>query len=438
MQLCRIKKILPKKVALAVLLQLMYIPSVWCDVGSQISAPGFLTSMPPATPVPHLPADGSEGLPLRVAVTWKKVIHASHYELQTSGNGDFASDVTTRTGLADTLAELADLANNSRYYWRVAASNVAGKSDYSSILVFSTIIAAPLSPSLSAPADNAKITGDHTQLIWRAAGSGNTYHVQLAATPEFNEPLREKNAWPDTTWQISGLAYGQTYYWRVQAANIAGISPFSPIRSFTALIAPPAAPQLHSPVNGKRTAALEIDFYWAAVDSADTYHLQISTHADFSVLQADTAGFSQPTCHIGELDYLVQYYWRVSAVNAGGEGIFSNPYSFRTGATAIFAHSTTELPTHLALLPNYPNPFNPQTTITFTVPDQTLEQVTVSVYNSCGQMVRRLHDGPVAAGIYSVIWDGRDFSGHSVGSGIYVCRLQAGGRVMNIKMMYVR
>jgi len=90
------------------------------------------------------------------------------------------------------------------------------------------------------------------------------------------------------------------------------------------------------------------------------------------------------------------------------------------------------------LWPNFPNPFNPETTITFAVPANRIEQVTIVVYNNRGQMVRCLVHGLVAEGIHSVKWDGHNQYGEPVGSGVYVCRLQAADQVQTIKMIYVR
>ena len=73
---------------------------------------------------------------------------------------------------------------------------------------------------------------------------------------------------------------------------------------------------------------------------------------------------------------------------------------------------------------NYPNPWNPETTIRFAVPD--LVDVHLEVFNALGQRVRTLVAEELPAGVYRVRWDGRDASGRSVSSGIYFYQLQAG------------
>jgi len=69
------------------------------------------------------------------------------------------------------------------------------------------------------------------------------------------------------------------------------------------------------------------------------------------------------------------------------------------------------------LLPNYPNPFNPSTTISFSVVKPS--PVTVDIFNNKGQRVKRLVNGHLPAGTHNVVWNGVDDAGRAVGSGIY-------------------
>ena len=75
----------------------------------------------------------------------------------------------------------------------------------------------------------------------------------------------------------------------------------------------------------------------------------------------------------------------------------------------------------------YPNPFNPATTIEFTIPADA--QVALSIYDISGRMVRRLcADEPMRAGSHRMVWDGRNSAGRPVASGTYFCRLRAGDK----------
>jgi len=75
-------------------------------------------------------------------------------------------------------------------------------------------------------------------------------------------------------------------------------------------------------------------------------------------------------------------------------------------------------------LRNYPNPFNPETTITYSLPEAT--KMRLDIYNLKGQLVKTLVNEAKAAGKYSVIWKGTDDRHHPVSSGIYIYKMSAG------------
>ena len=96
-------------------------------------------------------------------------------------------------------------------------------------------------------------------------------------------------------------------------------------------------------------------------------------------------------------------------------------------------------PQTYALFQNYPNPFNPTTMIQYSVAgDQSYSHVTLSVYNLLGHIVRVLVDQPQKAGYYTVQWDGTDFYGREVPSGIYLYRLEMVEFVGTKKMILAR
>ena len=93
-------------------------------------------------------------------------------------------------------------------------------------------------------------------------------------------------------------------------------------------------------------------------------------------------------------------------------------------------------PTETALLGNYPNPFNPSTTITYTVAQTTL--VTLKIFNTLGEEIATLVNEMQPAGVRSATWNGRNSNGASIASGIYMYRLSAGDVVLTEKMLYLK
>ncbi len=83
------------------------------------------------------------------------------------------------------------------------------------------------------------------------------------------------------------------------------------------------------------------------------------------------------------------------------------------------------LPKAYALAQNFPNPFNPSTTIQFSIPESVgLVKVRLDVFNLRGQLVKTLVDRSMEAGDYRVQWEGADNSGKHVSSGVYFYRLR--------------
>jgi hypothetical protein len=104
-------------------------------------------------------------------------------------------------------------------------------------------------------------------------------------------------------------------------------------------------------------------------------------------------------------------------------------------ATAL-APTAAPLPTAFAVKGNYPNPFNPQTTIVFALPEA--RDVQVRVYALDGSLVRTLVRERLASGRHDIVWDGRDALDRRVASGAYFCRVDAGLDGATFKMVLTK
>jgi hypothetical protein len=93
-------------------------------------------------------------------------------------------------------------------------------------------------------------------------------------------------------------------------------------------------------------------------------------------------------------------------------------------------------PAGFVITGNYPNPFNPSTTISFTLPSA--GSARLSVYDITGRKVRELVNGQMGAGVHSVVWDGRDEGGNAVSSGLYFSRLIQGEMAVSRGMTLVK
>jgi hypothetical protein len=107
-----------------------------------------------------------------------------------------------------------------------------------------------------------------------------------------------------------------------------------------------------------------------------------------------------------------------------------------TGKQVTGIAESSEIPTTYGISPNYPNPFNPTTTIKYQLPQSS--EVELLIYNVLGQKVKTVLDQRVEAGYHSVEWDGRNDMGMQVGSGIYIYRFRADNFLKVQKMILMK
>ncbi len=94
------------------------------------------------------------------------------------------------------------------------------------------------------------------------------------------------------------------------------------------------------------------------------------------------------------------------------------------------------VPVTTRLYKNYPNPFNPETTISFDLPQR--GKVELVVYNLKGQKVKSLINKEIDKGTHKIIWNGRNSQGKEVASGVYYYRLSCGNYTKTNKMVLMK
>lgn len=151
----------------------------------------------------------------------------------------------------------------------------------------------------------------------------------------------------------------------------------------------------------------------------------------------DTAGANQNTT-------LLRFplYWQSVAQIDTATVVVSTTDSqvISFGAMKVRALPGVTYPAYYRLYQNYPNPFNNSTTIRYEVPDLQgrFARVQIEIFNILGRQVKTLYLGDVEAGLHFVIWDGKDYSGKPMPSGIYFCRLIAREHLSVKKIIYIK
>lgn len=125
---------------------------------------------------------------------------------------------------------------------------------------------------------------------------------------------------------------------------------------------------------------------------------------------------------------------QVSNISFAGQTAFANLVSNITSGTDD--GPSTSLPTSVELSQNFPNPFNPTTTISFALPGE--GHVTLQIYSIAGRKVRTLYDSQAPAGLSTLEWDAKDDWGKPASSGVYLYKLTSEGKSLTRKMVLVR
>ncbi len=182
-------------------------------------------------PIQKGPINHSENLPLEVHLEWNPVSGADAFILQVAKDRNFNNKIIDDPNIKNTNFILKNLEPHVTYYWRVKSRTDKDQSDWSSVWDFTTL-AQPDPVVLIYPEMNSTIPADTIRFAWHAGlPLAEKYWFEYATDPQFNQPHADTTV-TDTLYKLTGLAPGQTYYWRVKAFNQAGWGPFSEVRNF--------------------------------------------------------------------------------------------------------------------------------------------------------------------------------------------------------------
>lgn len=194
------------------------------------------------------------------------------------------------------------------------------------------------------------------------------------------------------------------------------------------------------PLDGDTVYAAPVVFTWLSLPTADSgYEMQVDTAQTFDsdILFVETLRSRTDTSLQVQVIPNETYYWRLASRSYCGQSGYSEPWHFFTSWTGV-GEENDELttPERFALLQNHPNPFNPETEITYFLPRSC--EVTLTIYNVRGQKVRLLVNESQSPGSRWVKWDGRNDQGRGLTSGVYFYRIQAGDFVQCKKMVLMK
>jgi formylglycine-generating enzyme required for sulfatase activity len=176
------------------------------------------------------------------------------------------------------------------------------------------------------------------------------------------------------------------------------------------------------------------DLVFVNAGRSKTYDLNLVLVSD------DSHGlFNHPSIHIDSntthhiipsWDFLADQPVKI-LIDQGNHGTFRDSIFVNNQTSSVSGQFATDIPSKIALLQNFPNPFNPTTTIRYGLPSRS--HVMLTVYNTLGQQVALLQNGEQDAGYHEVKFDASGLS-----SGVYFYRIEAGSFVETRKLLLLR
>ncbi len=258
---------------------------------------------------------------------WNAVSGATGYYLDVATDNSFTNMVSGYDNLNVgnvTTYSVTGLSDNTDYYYRVRAYNSNGTSGNSNIISVTTLPYAPSAPVATAATN---ITQTSFDANWNASAGATAYYLDVATDSSFTSMVSgydNLNVGNVTTYTVSGLTAGNTYYYRVRATNAGGTSGNSNTISVTMLPATPAAPVATAATNITQTS---FDANWNASAGADGYYLDVATDSSFTNMVSgyDNLNVGNVTTYsVTGLTANTDYFYRVRAFNTGGTSGNSN------------------------------------------------------------------------------------------------------------------
>lgn len=275
-----------------------------------------------------LPVKGATEISINSELGWKGVEEATNYEVQLSDQNNF-SNLILNLYVDSTSLELNGLPYNTALFWRVRAVKNDKTGPWSQVSDFetepepnqpiptSTTLQSPENDSVNQPLDN--------HLKWIAVVNATIYQLQVATAPNFKNLFIEEFL-GKTSYDLTELDSGQTYYWRVLVHIEGTETEWSDVWNFKTIgiSIPPVT--LLNPQNHASDQPTDVRLEWEEIEGIMDYHLQVSKTNTFTNTVIDEI-VDQTNFEITGLNYDETYYWRVEASESDK---WSDTWSFTT------------------------------------------------------------------------------------------------------------
>ncbi len=189
----------------------------------------------PLPPAPNLvsPPNGSMGQSLTPLLDWDSIAIANTYQVQVSKNSSFSTFVLDTNGVINSCIRIpaGKLSPDSIYYWRVRGINTYGQGPWSAVWNF-RVLSVPPAPILVSPPNGSFNQPSTIRFIWNKPLYAASYRIQIALDSLFTTMVVNDSTIFDSTTLVINFIVNKYYWWRVNAKNEAGTSPYSAVWRF--------------------------------------------------------------------------------------------------------------------------------------------------------------------------------------------------------------
>ncbi|MDY0319685.1 MAG: M6 family metalloprotease domain-containing protein [Candidatus Cloacimonadaceae bacterium] len=293
-------------------------------------------------------------------------------------------------------------------------------------------------PELVYPPDLAEAIPTNPMLSWNPVAGAQSYHLQIARDPDFEELCLDQEQVLGNTYQASLLEPFTQHFWRLASHAGSNHSGFCPARSFTTgqITETPGSPSLIYPAPYATGTSLTPLLSWKSVPLADSYRVQVARDCYYVNIVFEESILGKTSCRTTPLQALTMHYWRVCAQNISGSSAYSGSRLFTTG-DGVFTEDDNQVPSIDSICKINPNPFRENALINLEFKDLRAH-ARLEIYNLRGQLVRSLHQGYPVAHKMELLWDAKDENGERVAPGIYLGRLSTKDGISTRKMVLIR
>ena len=277
----------------------------------------------PPTTLIAAPASSTE-----IDVTWSDVSTETGYRVERSPDGLGGWITLATTGQDATTYSDTGLSPTTSYYYRVFATNAGGDSPASDVGSATTLTDPPGAPTAVTAMG---VSSTEIDVTWSAVASATGYRVERSPDGSTGWLAVATTGQDVTTYSDTGLSPTTTYYYRVFATNAGGDSPASDVGSATTPDVPSTPPSPPSALSAVAASSTEVDVTWSGVASATGYRVERSPDGSSGWVTVATTGPDVTTYQDTGLSPTTTYYYRVFAINAGGDSPASNVGQASTG-----------------------------------------------------------------------------------------------------------